>query len=779
MAARRPDRDRRPPAAAAERVSAAALDGLTRRGFLRAGGALVVALGVGPRGRGAAAQGGAPASAAPAAWPADRFLGKTVAPDEVDAFVAIHPDSTVTLFTGKVDIGTGGRAALRQMLAEDLDVAIDRITTMVEGDTALTPDQGPTAGSQGISRGGQELRRVAATARAALLALGAQRLGRPVAELETADGTVRPRDGGPGVPYGALIGDRRFGIKVDPRAPLRSPADFRWIGRSVPRPDVPAKVTGRNLYVTDVRLPGMLHARVLRPPAPGATLASVDEASIAGIPTARVVRLGSFLGVVAEHEWDAVRAAGQLRAQWTGGTGLPELATLPDSVRRSPVARDQELARTGDPGSLIAGAPGTRTLAATYWWPIQTHGSIGPSCAVADVRPDRATIWTPSQATHRFRPAFARILGLPPGRVRVIFVDGAGSYGQNGYEDAACDAALLSRAVGRPVRVQWSRGDEHGWDPKGPPQLLDLRAAIDPRGEVLAWETEAWLPAATQGLPNIPLLAPIEAGIPQPLGRSSGQIQQNLEPPYGIANLRSVVHWLADTPLRPSNIRAPGKVGNTYALESFVDEICAAAGVDPLEFRLRHLRNPRGQEVLRRAAARLGWQPRPSPRPADPGAATLAGRGLAYIHYKGTENHVAVGMEVAVERATGVIRVTRVVCAHDCGLMVNPDAVQAQLEGNILQTLSRTLHEEVQFDRARVTSVDWASYPILRFPEVPPIDFELIQRLDEPPLGVGEAASAPVPAALGNAVFDATGVRLRSVPFRAERVKAALDAARR
>src|SRR5581483_9259740 len=278
MAARR-DRDRRPPAGAAGRITPAALERLTRRGFLCAGGALVVALGVGSRGRRAAAQGGAPASAAPAAWPTDRFLGKTVAPDEVDAFVAIHPDGTVTLFTGKVDIGTGGRAALRQMLAEDLDVAIDRITTMVEGDTALTPDQGPTAGSQGISRGGQELRRAAATARAALLALGARRLGRPVAELETADGTVRPRDGGPGVTYGDLIGDRRFGIKVDPKAPLRSPAAFRWIGRSVPRPDVPAKVTGRNLYVQDLRLPGMLHARVIRPPAAGATLVSVDEGS--------------------------------------------------------------------------------------------------------------------------------------------------------------------------------------------------------------------------------------------------------------------------------------------------------------------------------------------------------------------------------------------------------------------------------------------------------------------------------------------------------------------
>jgi CO/xanthine dehydrogenase Mo-binding subunit len=329
--------------------------------------------------------------------------------------------------------------------------------------------------------------------------------------------------------------------------------------------------------------------------------------------------------------------------------------------------------------------------------------------------------------------------------------------------------------VGRPVRVQWSREDEHGWDPKGPPHLIDLRAAVDPRGEVAAWETQAWLPAATADLPNIPLLAPEAAGIPQPAGRASGQIQQNLDPPYPFPNVHAVVHWVVDVPLRTSAIRAPGKVANSFAVESFTDEIAALAGVDPVAFRLRHLTDPRGIEVLTRAAARMGWQPRPAPRPADPAAAVLTGRGMAYIHYKHDETYVAMGMEVAVERASGRIRVTRVVCAQDCGLMINPDGVQGQVEGNILQTLSRTLHEEIVFDRDHVTSVDWARYPILRFPEVPALEFELIQRPGEPPLGVGEPASAPVPAALANAVFDATGVRLRTVPFRPDRVKAALE----
>jgi CO/xanthine dehydrogenase Mo-binding subunit len=642
----------------------------------------------------------------------------------------------------------------------------------------VCPDQGGTGGSTGISRGGQELRRAAATARQALLALAAQRLGRAPADLEAVDGTVRPRGGGPGVTYGELIGDRRLGVKVDPRAPLKRSRAFRYIGRSVPRPDVPGKVTGRHLYVHDLRLPGLLHGRAIRPPAPGAVLRALDEASIAAIPGARAVRVGGFVGVVAEREWDAVRAARALRVEWSPGTGLPDHAALADAVRATRVVRDQDVARQGDLAPLGAPGPGVRTLAATYWWPVQTHGSLGPSCGVADVRPDRATIWTSSQATHRFRAAFARILGLPPARVRLIYLDGAGSYGQAGAEDAAADAALLSRAVGRPVRVQWMREDEHAWDPKGPPQLLDVRAAVGEGGDVLAWETRTWLPAATQALPSIPLIAPGEAGIAQPLGRAAGQVQQNIDPPYRVGAVHAVVHWIEDSPFRTSPIRTPGKIANTFAVESFVDEVCALARVDPVEYRLRRLADPRGQEVLRRAAARLGWQPRPSPRPPAPDAAVLTGRGIAYVHYKHAESHVAMAMEVAVERATGVVRVARVVCAQDCGLMINPDNVASQLEGNILQTLSRTLHEEIVFDRQRVTSVDWAGYPILRFDEVPAIELEMIQRLDEPPLGVGEAASAPVPAALANAIFDATGVRLRVVPFRADPVRAALAAGR-
>src|SRR6266511_4133268 len=740
---------------------------ISRRSFLAAGGVLIVGLGLDGPGR-------AQAQTVPNA---DRFLGKPLVPDVVDSFLAVHADGSVTVFVGKVDIGTGGRIAMRQIVGEELDVPLERIA-MIEGDTALTPNQGATAGSYGIARGGAQLRQAAATARQALLAQAAQRLNRPAGDLQITDGVVSANDGSASVSYGDLLGERVFNVKIDIKAPLKSHERFRFIGKSLPRPDMPAKVTGHHRYLHDLTLPGMLHARVIRPPALGATLVSVDESSIAGIGGARVVRIQSFLAVVAEREWDAVRAARALQTKWTAGTGLPDHGKEVDSMRASRVVRDQESAKRGDLSALSAPPAGTRPLAASYRWPIQTHGSIGPSCGVADVRADHVTVWSSSQNTHGFQATCARVLGLERERVRVIYMDGAGSYGPNGADDAAIEAALLSRAVGRPVRVQWSRQEEHGLDPKGPAQLLELRAAVDPDGQVAAWETQAWLPLATANLPNIPLLSVDAAGIPQTPGRSTGLIYQNIDPPYTMPNVNAVVHWIPDAPLRTSAIRAPGKIANTFAVESFVDEIAALARVDPVEFRLRRLTNPRGVEVLRRTAARMGWQPRPSPRPVDARAAVLTGRGIAYVHYKHEETLVAMGMEVAVERATGSIRVTRVVCAQDCGLMINPDCVQSQLEGNIIQTLSRTLHEEIVYDRDGVTTVDWGSYPILTFPEVPPLEFELIQRLDQPPLGVGEAASTPVPAALANAVFDATGVRLRTVPFRADRVKAALTGAR-
>ena len=419
---------------------------------------------------------------------------------------------------------------------------------------------------------------------------------------------------------------------------------------------------------------------------------------------------------------------------------------------------------------------GAKTLSASYFWPMQSHGSIGPSCAVADVRADAATVWTASQGTHGNRKTFARFLGLPQDKVRLIYLDGAGCYGMNGHEDAAADAAILSRAVGRPVRVQWSREDEHGWDPKGPPQLLDISGAVGPDGRILEWRTEMWLPQTTQGLPDIPLLAPAAAGLDDVRGLQPGFIWQNADPPYAADNVQVLVHWLKDAPLRPAPIRSPGKPANCFAVESFTDELAAAAGLDPIEFRLRgladHTRH-RGDQ----AGGCADELAIPALASHSRDAAVMRGRGIAYVHYKHNETYVAMGMEVAVERVSGRIKVERVVCAHDCGQIINPDGVRAQVEGGILQTLSRVLMEEVQFDRSRVTSVDWSTYPIMRFSDVPKLDIELVDRPTQPPLGAGEAACTPVGAALANAVFDATGARLRTVPFTPQRVKSALSGA--
>ena len=660
---------------------------------------------------------------------------------------------------------------MRQIAGEELGIGVDMIK-YVEGDTALTPDQGRTSGSNGIQRGGMQIRQAAATARAALIELAAQRLNVKGDDLVASNGEVRPKSGGTGVRFADLIGGRNFNLKLDPKAPLKDPATYTLVGKPLARPDVPAKCTGSFTYMQDFSLPGMVHARVIRPPAIGAKLVSVDESSIKDFAGASVVRIKDFLAVVASDEWTAIRAARALRAQWSEWSGLPEQGKLIATLRADPGITDEVLVTRGQPEA--SGREGAKTLTASYFWPMQSHGSIGPSCAVADVNADAATVWTASQGTHGNRNTFARFLGLPRDKVRLIYLDGAGCYGMNGHEDAAADAAILSRAVGRAVRVQWSREDELGFDPKGPPQLLDISGTVGPDGRILAWRTEMWLPQTTKGLPDIPLLAPAAAGLDDVRGLQPGLISQNADPPYAADSLQVLVHWLKDTPLRPAPIRSPGKPANCFAVESFADELAAAAGLDPIEFRLRWLADGRGIEVIKRAAALMAWQSRPSPvRSKD--AAVMRGRGFSYVHYKHSESYVAMGMEVAVERASGRIRVERVACAHDCGQIINPDGVRAQVEGSILQTLSRALMEEVQFDRSRVTSVDWGSYPIMRFSDVPKLDIELVDRPTQPPLGAGEAACAPVGAALANAVFDATGVRLRTVPFTPQRVKSALS----
>jgi len=441
-------------------------------------------------------------------------------------------------------------------------------------------------------------------------------------------------------------------------------------------------------------------------------------------------------------------------------------------VRSTPIHNDEVTQNVGDAGAALAGA--AKKVAATYEFAIQLHGSMGPSCAIADFRDGRLTVWSATQAPHWVRSDLATMLGLGPDNIRVIYVEGAGCYGRNGHEDAAADAAVLSRAVGRPVRVQWMRQDEHGWEPKGPPTLVDILGGLDGSGNVVAWQSEFWLPRISAVTDGVPFIAATLGGLPHKKDAiNPGRIFNDSAVGYAFPNAHAVVHWLETTPFRPSWIRSPGRMQNTYANEVFMDELAAAAGADPIEFRIRHLKDTRGVAVLRAAAARAGWIPRPSPHPGAGAAPSGFGRGMSYVKYENARTYVAAVAEVEADRRSGQIRVNRVVVAHDCGQIINPDGVRAQIEGCVIQTTSRALKEELKWDRSRVTSLDWVSYPILTFPEVPRVEIELIDRPAEPPWGVGEPAAAVVPSAISNAVFDALGVRLRTIPYTPERVKAA------
>jgi CO/xanthine dehydrogenase Mo-binding subunit len=734
----------------------------SRRDMLKGSGALVVAFSIcGPIPE-ALAQGAAPAKALPLT--------------EVDSFLSIDPKGMCTVYSGKVDLGTGVRTALTQIAAEELDLPLSAVT-VVEGDTLLTPDQGTTWGSLSIQVGGMQIRNAAATAKDALLEEAAKRLGVKKEDLTVVEGVVRA--GPKRVSYGELIGSKLFALKLDHQKPAKAkdPKNYRIVGNSVQRLDIPDKVTGKFTYMQDFRLPEMLHGRVVRPPAFGAKLETVDETSIKDIPgIVKIVREGNFLGIVAENEWAAIKAAQQIKAGWSRAESLPDPSTLWTYVRASKVAKDEVTSSIGNVGAAMAEVD-AKTITASYDFAVHTHGSIGPSCAVAEFKDGKLTSWSASQATHDLRRQLATMFRLSPGDVRCIYVEGSGCYGRNGHEDAAADAALLARAVGKPVRVQWSRADEHGWDPKGPPTLIDIRASVDGSGTVTAWDSEFFIPQQTAGSFHVPLVAATLAGLPADHDTAPGNIFQNSAIPYRFANIRTVCHRLETTPFRPSWIRTPGRLQNTYANECFLDELAAAAGADPIEFRLRHLdpSDKRGIEVLNRVAELAKWDKRASPKKNS--GDVVAGRGVTYCKYELARTYIAAVAEVEVDRKTGVIRVPRFYIAHDCGQIINPDGLRNQIEGNVMQTVSRTLLEELKFDRSMVTSLDWESYPILRFPDIPEIVIDLIDRPTERPWGAGEPTSAVVPSAISNAVFDAVGVRLRSVPYTPDKVKEALKAA--
>ena len=701
--------------------------------------------------------------------------GKPLALNEVDTFLAIDSKGLVTVYSGKVDLGTGVRTALTQITADELDVPLASVT-IVQGDTALTPDQGPTFGSLSIQIGGAQIRNAAAAARHALLELAQAKLGVTPEDMTVRDGIVS--GDGKSVSFGELIGGKSFSLAVDHKAPpkTKDAKDFKLVGASVPRLDIPAKVTGTFTYMQDFSIPDMLHARVVRPPAIGARLESVDEQSVSGIPNiVKVVREGNFLAIVAENEWAAIKGAKKLKATWSKWEGLPEKSNLFDHVRATKVAKDEVTGSVGNSAEAM-GREGLKHLSATYDFAIHTHGSIGPSCAVAEFKDAKLTSWSASQATHTLQKQLATMFGLPLENVRCIYLEGSGCYGRNGHEDAAADAALLAKAIGKPVRVQWSRADEHGWDPKGPPTLIDLRASMDNSKTVTAWESEFFIPQQTPNNFKVPLIAATLSGLPADDTVAPGNIFQNSNIPYKFANIKTVCHRLESTPLRPSWIRTPGRMQNTFANESFIDELAAAAGMDPIEFRLGYLdpADQRGIEVLNRAAGLARWETRPSPKAKADGD-LLTGRGVSYVKYELVRTYVAAVAEVEVQRSAGAVRVTRFYVAHDCGQIINPDGLKNQIEGNVVQTVSRTLVEDLKFDRSAVTSVDWVTYPILTFPQVPDIVIELIDRPNEKPWGAGEPSAAVIPSAISNAIFDAAGVRMRSVPFNPEKVKLALS----
>jgi nicotinate dehydrogenase subunit B len=721
---------------------------MNRREFLGTGGALVIAFSV-------------PLQALGQPKPDPRFL-------TAGAWLEIAADGAVTFYTGKVELGTGVQTALAQLVAEELDVDV-RSIHMVMGDTERCPDQIGTFGSLTIFLAGPQVRQAAAEARLALLELAAQRLQSAPDSLQTAAGAVIAADGRR-LPYGELVEGKRLQRPLSNKAKLKAPGEFKVIGKAVQRLELPAKVYGTHEYIQNVRIPGMLHGRVLRPPVHGAAPVHVDEGALQRLPgKPRVVRKGNFLAVVAEREEQAIRAAQALKVEWGAATVWPSPEELPQVLKRI-AHSDKVVDAAGEVATALAGA--VRTHSAQYYVPYQLHASIGPSCAIADVKADRATLWSPTQTSFLTRDCVAAVLSMPASRVRLVWVEGAGCYGQNGADDVTADAALLSQLVGAPVRVQWMRRDEHCCEPKGPPMVMEVKAGLDGQGNVAAWDYEVWSPNhagrpfAGQG-GN--LLAGEELGMPQRFLQAGAD--RNAKHSYLVAHKRVVLHQLESTPIRASSLRGLGSPQNTFANESFIDELAALAGADPLEYRLRHLKDERALAVLREVGRMSAWTPRATPSRSG------VGRGIAFAQYDNYSAYAAVACQARVDGA-GKVRVERVWVAHDCGLIVNPDGVKLQIEGNIIQTLSRALLEELRFNRRGLESTDWASYPILRFSELPDeIAISLIDRPAARAVGAGEPAASPVFAAVANAIHDATGARLRTVPFTPQRVKAALQSA--
>jgi nicotinate dehydrogenase subunit B len=727
-----------------------------RRQFTAGVGALVVAFSLDPK----------------LALAQERLPGSLQNNRKLDGWIRIDADGRATVFTGKVELGQGILTALEQIAAEELDLPLNRIR-MFSGDTAQTPDEGQTAGSQSVENSGTALRLAGAEVRAILLGLAAKRLQVAAEQLKVADGVISAPDGRQ-IAYGELVTDLDLNREATAKVAPKPPASHKIVGTSTPRRDIPAKVTGGLVYVQDIRIPGTLHGRVVRPPRYGSKLDSVDEAAASALPgVVAVVRDGSFLGVIAEREEQAIKAREALRksANWTLGPELPDPARLFDVIKSLP-SKDATIGVKQ--GSVPADA---RTFEAVYTKPYMSHGSIGPSCAVAEFKDEKLTVWSHSQGVFPLRAELVKLLKMPPAAIRCVHMEGSGCYGHNGADDVAADAALLARATpGRPVRLQWMRDDEFGWEPYGPAMIMRAKAALGSDGKIADWEYEVWSnthssrPQSTTGTNVLPawyLAEPQPMGPPTSPPQPAGGGDRNAIPLYDFPSQRVIHHFVQDMPIRVSALRTLGAYANVFALESFMDELAAAAGADPVAFRLAHMKDPRARAVIEAVAKKAQWKER------EKGDGTR-GRGIGFAKYKNLACYVAVVAEVEVDRSSGAVRVPRTWAAVDSGLIINPDGLINQMEGGIIQSVSWTLKEEVRFDRDGIKTHDWASYPILTMPEVPAVEIELINRPSERPLGSGEGSQGPAVAAVVNAFANATGKRIRDLPLHPERVKAAL-----
>jgi nicotinate dehydrogenase subunit B len=689
----------------------------------------------------------------------------------LDSWVRIGSDGKVTVFTGKSELGQGIKTALRQVAAEELSVKFEDVD-LITSDTFQTPNEGFTSGSQSMSDGGTAILHAAAQVRELLIGFAATQLSVEASTLKADGGKIVAVDGR-SVGYGDLVAGDVLHVQAEPQSKRKDPKTFSIVGQPIARVDIPAKVTGGVAFAQDMRMPGMVHARIVVPPSPKATIGAVDSAKVEKLPgVIKIHRDGNFLAVIAEREYQAVVAMNALTAAttWIETETLPDPKTIYDYLKSLPSKDDVILNRAA------AMRPGGKILSATFKRPYQMHGSIGPSCAIALFKDDTITVWSHGQGMFPLQASVAELLHIPKEKVRCIHVEGSGCYGHNGADDAGADAALLAAALpGRPIRLQWMRDQEHTWEPYGPAMLSEISGTLDAAGKVIDFSYDVWSnthstrpESAGNTMAGWLVSQPFAQPAPQPIPQPAGGGDRNAIPLYKFPSAKVTHHFIPQMPVRVSALRALGAYMNVFSIESFMDELAGAANADPVEFRLKHLEDQRAKDVIGMVADRFGWA---NWRKVGP----YHGRGFAFAKYKNLAAYVAIALDLEVDRDSGRIRLGRAVAADDSGQAVNPDGIKNQVEGAIVQAASWTLHEQVAFDRTRIKSRDWATYPILRFEEVfRSVEVHVIDRPGQPYLGTGEGGQGPTAAAIANAVAHATGRRIRELPFTAGRVKAAL-----